>query len=274
MQQPKAPQSDRPATCTYSKTNTPVVIQKPDNTKVNAPQPLMRDSRDTLLQMQWMDPSCKCISRWLNQRKAPHHESNAFTDIDALLYKHAMDASQKFLILVIPKSWCFMVLVEAHEKLGHQESQELIISFSNSIIGRGWTRPSINTLQIAHYARGRKQKHKMYPLQMTDIPDWPFDKIIIDLITDLNISTSGNQHILTVINYLIRWPETFPIPDKKSDTIVHVFINNYLPVHIFPRYILSDKGTVLKINLWVTYYNNFTLITSFLPLTTHWIMAS
>ena len=39
----------------------------------------------------------------------------------------------------------------------------------------------------------------MYPLQMIDIPDWPFDKIALDLITDLSISTSRNQQIITVV---------------------------------------------------------------------------
>ena len=110
----------RPTTSTNSKTNAPVATPLPGNTKVNVPQPLMRDHRDTLLQMQWTDPFCKCIYRWLNHGKAPHYESNTFTQIDSLLYKHAMDASQKFLALVITKSWCFIVLVEAHDRLGHQ----------------------------------------------------------------------------------------------------------------------------------------------------------
>ena len=48
---------------------------------------------------------------------------------------------------------------------------------------------------------------QMFPLQMIDIPDQPFDKSAIDLITDLNISTSGNQHILTITDHLIAWPE-------------------------------------------------------------------
>ena len=30
------------------------------------------------------------------------------------------DAGKQFLTLVIPKSWKFTVLVEAHDKLGHQ----------------------------------------------------------------------------------------------------------------------------------------------------------
>ena len=31
-----------------------------------------------------------------------------------------MDVVKKFLVLVIPKSWKYTVLMEAHDKLGHQ----------------------------------------------------------------------------------------------------------------------------------------------------------
>ena len=54
---------------------------------------------------------------------------------------------------------------------------------------------------------------------MTEIPDRPFDKIAIDLVTECETSTSGNRHILTIINHLTGWPEAFPIPDKSADTI-------------------------------------------------------
>ena len=81
----------------------------------------------------------------------------------------------------------------------------------------------------------------MYPLQMTDIPDCPFDKIAIDLTRDLNVSTLRNQHVFTIIDYLMGWPESFPISNKKADIIIYVFINSYLPVHMCPKYILSDN---------------------------------
>ena len=70
---------------------------------------------------------------------------------------------------------------------------------------------------IANCALPKREKEKiqMFPLQMMDVPDWPFDKIAINLIMDLNISTSENQHILTIITDLTGWPEAFPIPDKK-----------------------------------------------------------
>ena len=67
---------------------------------------------------------------------------------------------------------------------------------------------------------------------MTEIPDRPVDKIAFDLVTECKTSTSGNKHILTIIDHLTRWPEALPIPGKSADTIVATFINEYLPVHM------------------------------------------
>ena len=76
---------------------------------------------------------------------------------------------------------------------------------------------------------------------MTEIPDRPFDKIATDLVTECETSTSGNKHILTIIDH--------PIPGESADTIVCTFINEYLPVHMCPQYILSDNGTEFKNSL-------------------------
>ena len=84
---------------------------------------------------------------------------------------------------------------------------------------------------------------------MTEIPDRPFNKIAINLVTDCKTSTSGNKHILTITDHLTGWPEAFRIPDKSADTIVATFINEYLPVHMCTQYILSDNGTDFKNSL-------------------------
>ena len=84
---------------------------------------------------------------------------------------------------------------------------------------------------------------------MTEIPDRPFDKIAIDLVTNCKTSTSGNKHILIIIDHLTAWPEAFPIPDNSADTIVATFINEYLLVHMCPQYILPDNGTEFKNSL-------------------------
>ena len=95
----------------------------------------------------------------------------------------------------------------------------------------------------------RESQDSELPTSMIKIHNRPIDKIAIDLITECKTSTSGNKHILTIIEHLTGWPKAYPIPDKSADTIVSTFINEYLPVHMCPRYILSDNRTEFKNNL-------------------------
>ena len=60
-------------------------------------------------------------------------------------------------------------------------------------------RTSANTSLIVHLNEGEKARTWVYPLQMTDIPNRPFDKVVIELVSDVSVSTSGDQYILTVI---------------------------------------------------------------------------
>ena len=232
-------------------TPTKPMIPQPHFPPDNSPTPksITEDRRDTLLQMQQMYPFCKCISKWLLNGKAPHHESGTFKHVRGLLYKHVSDAGKQFLALVIPKSWKFTILVEAHDKLGHQGNNCTYCLIRRQYYWKGMNKDIRKYITNCALCWHDKAKVQQYPLQMMEIPDRPFDKIAIDLVTDCETSTSGNKHILTIIDHLTGWPEAFPIPDKSSDTIVATLINHYLPVHMCPRYILLDNGTEFKNNL-------------------------
>ena len=90
-----------------------------ETTQDRTPKPLTANRCEALPQMQRMDPFCKFISRQLSNGKAPQHGADLFTHIKGLLYKHIMDANQKFMALIIPKAWKYTVLVEAHDRLRH-----------------------------------------------------------------------------------------------------------------------------------------------------------
>ena len=197
----------------------------------------------TLLLMQRTDAFCRYISKRLLSGKAPSHEVDTFTHIKGLPHMHVMDSNEKYLGLVIPKSWCFTVLVEAYDKLGHWGVNRTYHLIKQQYYWKGMNKVSPKYINNCALCKREKTRTRVYPPQMTDIPGRPFDKIAIDLVSDLNVSASGNQHILTIIDHLAGLLEAFPIPDKKVDTIVHVFINNYLPVHMHPCFILSDNGT-------------------------------
>ena len=206
--------------------------------------------------MQRSDPFCKCISKRLLNGKAPHHEFDTFTHVKGLLYKHVMDTGKKFLALVIPKSWKYTVLVEAHDKLGHQGNSHTYCLIKHQYYWKGMNKDIRKYITNCILCQWEKAKVQQYPLQMTEIP--PFDKIAIDL-TECKTSTSGNKHILTIIDHLTRWPEAFPIPDRSADTIVSTFINEYLPVHVCPWYICQTMGQNSRIASWTKFCNSLAL---------------
>ena len=179
--------------------------------------------------MEKTDPFCKCISKRLLNGMTPHHEFDIFTHVKGLLYKHISDAGKQFLALVIPKSWKFTILVDAHDKLGHQGNNHTYCLIKCQYYWKGMNKDIKKYIENCILCRQDKAKVQQYPLQMTEITDRPFDKITIDLVTDCEMSTSGNKCILTIIDHLTGLPEAFPIPDKSADTIVTTLINHYLP---------------------------------------------
>ena len=136
--------------------------------------------------------------------------------------------------------------MEVHEKLGHQGNTHTYCLIKCQYYWKGMNKDTRKYIANCTLCHREKAKVQAYPLQMTEIPDRPFDKIAIDMITECETSTSENKHILTIIDYLTGCPEAFPLLDKSADTIVSTFINQYLPVHMFPRYIISDNGTEFK----------------------------
>ena len=120
-------------------TSTPPVIPQPHISQDDTPMPksLTADQRDPLLQMQKTDPFCKCISKRLLNGKAPHHEVDTFTHVKGLLYKHVSDAGKQFVTLVIPKSWKFTILVEAHDKLRHQGNNHMYCQIKHQYYWKG-----------------------------------------------------------------------------------------------------------------------------------------
>ena len=150
---------------------------------------------------------------------------------------------------MIPKAWKYTVLVDAHDKLEHQGSTWTYCLIKWQYYWKDMNKDIRKYIAQCALCQREKAKVQAYPLQITEIPECPFDKIAIDLVTECETSSSGNKHILTIIDHLTGWPEAFPIPIKSADTIVSTFINQDLPVHICPRYILSDNGTEFKNHL-------------------------
>ena len=223
--------------------NTPMTEVSKETTNSNSED----NSRDTSVkEMQSTDPFCKRIMKRLLNKTAPKHELDTFFIHNGLLYRYASDHSKDFCSLVIPKAWRYTILVETHEKMGHQGNNRTYSLIKRQYYWKGMAKDVKDYIQRCPACQQEKAHVQSYPLHMMEIPDLPFDKIAIDLVTDFTESNKGNRHILTIIDLLTGWPEAIPIPNKSADTITKAFIRHYLPRHLCPRFILSDNGTEFK----------------------------
>ena len=144
---------------------TPDITSTPDPT----PKSLTADRLEAPLQMQKTHPFCKQISKCLSNGKAPKHETELFTHVRGLLYKHITDSGQKFLALVIPKSWKYTVLVEAHDKLGHQGNTHTYYLIKQQYYWKGMNKDIWKYIANCTLCHREKAKIQHYPLQMTEI---------------------------------------------------------------------------------------------------------
>ena len=92
-----------------------------------------------------------------------------------------------------------MVLVEAHDKLGHHGVNRTYHLVKHQYYWKGMNKGICKYINNCALCIREKARTQVYLLQMTDIPNRPFDKIAIDLVSDLHVSASGNQHILSLI---------------------------------------------------------------------------
>ena len=158
--------------------------------KVNATPPLMEEQMDTLWLMQRTDAFCKCISKRSLSGKAPCMKLTHLHALKVSFTSMVWPQIKKFLALVIPKSWHLTVLVEAHDKLGHQGINRTYHLVKHHCHWAGIKKDICKYIYNYTLCKREKARTQVYPLQMTDIPDRPFDKIAIDLVSDLNIRES------------------------------------------------------------------------------------
>ena len=177
--------------CLSLDTSTPQPYITPHISKATDPTPksLTADGLQALLEMQRTDPFYKRISKCLSNGKAPEHETELFTHV-SLFYKHITDSGQKFLTLVIPKSWKYTVLVEAHDKLGHQGTTHTYCLIKHHYYWKGMNKDIRKYIANCALCHREKAKVQAYSLQMTEIPDRPFEKNAIDLVTKCETSSS------------------------------------------------------------------------------------
>ena len=148
------------------------------------PKPLTEDRPHMLLQMQRTDPFLSASPNIYQIKKPQKHEADLSLHFEGLLYKQVTDSNQKFLALIRLKAWKYTVLIEAHNKLGHQGATHTYCLIKCQYYWKGMNKDIRKYIANSTLCCKEKAKVQSYPLQMTEILGQQFDKIAIDLVTE------------------------------------------------------------------------------------------
>ena len=69
----------------------------------------------------------------------------------------------------------------------------------------------------------------------------PFNRVGVDVL-QLPPTYNGNRYAIVFSDYLTKWPEGFPSPDQKAETIARLLVEQVVPRHGVPEQLLSERG--------------------------------
>jgi hypothetical protein len=83
-----------------------------------------------------------------------------------------------------------------------------------------------------------KQPEPLHPIRVGE----PFDRVGIDMVGPLPVTTQGNKYIIVATDYLTKWPEAWPTADATAVTAADFLVDCIIARHGAPRELLSDQG--------------------------------
>ena len=109
------------------------------------------------------------------------HKADLFTHVKGLLYIHHR-LKPKNHGSCDPEGIKYTVLVEAHNKLGYQGTTQPYCLIKCQYYWKGINKDIRKYITQCALCHREKAKVQAYPLQMTEIPECPFNKIATDLV--------------------------------------------------------------------------------------------
>ena len=81
-----------------------------------------------------------------------------------------------------------------------------------------------------------RRKEPLHPIQV----ERAFERIGIDLVEPLSITTQNNRYIIVATDYLTKWPEARAVPDAGANTLAKFIFEEIICRHRTPKIILLD----------------------------------
>lgn len=156
-----------------------------------------------------------------------------------LPYQNALEHPR----LLLPEAHRTTVIHEAHLEVGHRSVFNTLRRVQNFCVWPGMRKDIREYIDHCAPCQGNRGNERPTPLQVTDTPTAPFQKIGIDLTGPFLPSPNGNKYLLTIVDHFSGWAEAYPITDKRSASVWQPLYSEFFCRFGFPNVLVTDQGT-------------------------------
>ena len=107
------------------------------------------------------------------------------------------------------------------------------------------------------------------PAFIPDTPKDPNDKVAMDIYGPLQLTSKGNQYVLSIQDVLTKYLTLIPLPNQQAQTIIEKLMDHYIYIFSTPKAILTDQGANFVSKLMMEFEEAFKIkhikTTSFHP---------
>lgn len=68
------------------------------------------------------------------------------------------------------------------------------------------------------------------------------EHVSVDILGPLPLSDQGNGYILVAMDYFMKWPEAYAVPDQSTATTTRVFVDEFFCYFGVPEELHSEQG--------------------------------
>lgn len=197
------------------------------------------------------DPELNKIRESLEDSSTSEAVKRRYAVVNNLLYYLGKDEDDNpHMKLMVPEKYKDEVLKQYHDDCCHWGIEKTFGLIRHNYHWTGLYKDVLQYVSSCITCKIRSMKKNKTPLQEMDQVCYPGQKWGLDLCGPYPESSTGARYILTAVDLYSGWPEIWALPNKKTENIVQIVIDELIPRFSCPQKIVTDNGAEFKGHLF------------------------
>ena len=145
--------------------------------------------------------------------------------------------------VIIPKSLVDNAIKIVHDDRAHPGRDETIRQARMKYYWKDMVKDITEYIaQCNVCAQHKGMSHVPVPMSLYPVPHRAFERVHIDLLTNLSETDLGNKHVLVCVDALTRYVELIPLANKTAEACAMALHEEFILCHGPPENLVSDNG--------------------------------